>query len=44
MCGGPMRPKQVEQVTHVPGNPKPVKRVTTEWICPECDYFEEAEH
>jgi hypothetical protein len=43
MCGGPMHVKSREHVLHVPGNPRPMVRVTAEWICPECDYFEDAE-
>ena len=35
--------RKTEHVVHVPGNPKPSKRISAEWICPECDYFEEAE-
>ena len=27
----------------VPGVSQPARRVTREWICPECDYFEEVE-
>ena len=44
MCGSTMRLKRVEQVVHVPGNPRPTTRPVAEWICPECDYFEEAEN
>jgi len=43
MCGGTMRLKRTETVVHVPGNPKPTSRQHAEWICPDCDYFEEAE-
>jgi hypothetical protein len=43
MCGTSMHIKVTEQITHVPGNPRPTKRTTAEWICPECDYFEEVE-
>jgi len=43
MCGGTMHVKQREHVVHVPGNPRPTVRMTAEWICPECDYFEEVE-
>jgi hypothetical protein len=43
MCGAAMRLKRMVQVVHVPGNPKDSTRSTAEWICPECDYFEEAE-
>jgi hypothetical protein len=38
-----MRLKNTEVVTHVPGNPKPAVRTLREWVCPDCDYFEEAE-
>ena len=27
----------------IPGNPKPSTKRTREWVCPDCDYFEEAE-
>jgi C4-type Zn-finger protein len=30
-------------VTRVPGTSQEVKSVTKEWVCPECDYFEEDE-
>jgi C4-type Zn-finger protein len=43
LCGGSMRLKTSEQVLQVPGNPQPIKRMTKEWICPDCDYYEEAE-
>ena len=42
-CGGTMRSHQREIVVQVPGNPKPTRRVSREWVCPDCDYFEEAE-
>jgi len=43
LCGGTMRLKRSETVVHVPGNPKATSRTTAEWVCPDCDYFEEAE-
>jgi acetone carboxylase gamma subunit len=43
MCGTLMRLKITEVVTPIPGNPSPATRILREWICPECDYFEEAE-
>jgi hypothetical protein len=43
MCGTLMRLKSTQTVVHVPGNPKPTTRASSEWVCPECDYFEEAE-
>ena len=38
-----MHIKQTLTVTQIPGNPKPTTRTTWEWLCPDCDYFEEAE-
>jgi ssDNA-binding Zn-finger/Zn-ribbon topoisomerase 1 len=43
LCGGSMRLKQSETVVQIPGNPKSTSRTTAEWVCPDCDYFEEAE-
>ena len=43
MCGGHMRLKRVETTSHIPGTPQSNKRTTAEWVCPACDYFEEAE-
>jgi C4-type Zn-finger protein len=42
-CGGTMRIKEIEAVVQIPGNPKPSTTTTREWVCPECDYFEEEE-
>ena len=43
MCGGTMLIKETKHVIAVPGNPTPTTKVTGEWNCPDCDYFEEAE-
>jgi hypothetical protein len=43
MCGGTMLLKRTEQPAPVAGNPRPATKISAEWICPECDYFEEAE-
>jgi uncharacterized protein with PIN domain len=43
LCGGTMAKKETQSVMQVPGNPKPVLRPHREWICPDCDNFEEAE-
>ena len=43
LCGGTMKIKQTKTVTRVPGNPSASTRVTSEWVCSDCDYFEEAE-
>jgi transposase len=43
LCGGTMKLSVKESVVQVPGNPQPSASKTREWICPECDYFEEAD-
>jgi hypothetical protein len=43
LCGGSMQMKTTETVVLVPGNPKGTTRKTSEWVCPDCDYFEEVE-
>jgi hypothetical protein len=43
MCGTIMRLRETQSVVHIPGNPKATTRTTREWVCPECDYFEEVE-
>ena len=43
MCGETMRLSVRELQDHAPGGQKTVTRQVREWICPECDYFEEAE-
>ena len=43
LCGGSMRLKQNTVVVQTPGNPTATTRTDWEWICPDCDYFEEAE-
>jgi hypothetical protein len=43
LCGEAMRLRRNEAVERVPGNPDAIRRTSHEWVCPECDYFEEAE-
>jgi hypothetical protein len=38
-----MRLTQKETVVRVPGNPNATTRQSREWVCPDCDYFEEFE-
>jgi len=38
-----MRLREQQSVVTVPGNPSATTRQTREWVCPDCDYFEEAE-
>ena len=37
-----MQLRETKSTTPVPGAPKPTIETIREWICPECDYFEEA--
>jgi hypothetical protein len=32
---------QTQSSTQVPGNPKPTIVVVSEWVCKDCEYFEE---
>ncbi len=43
LCGGAMRLKRTETAVQIPGNPRATIRQLAEWVCPDCDYFEEAE-
>ena len=43
LCGEAMHLKHGESVIRIPGNPNPTTKPIREWVCPECDYFEEAE-
>jgi hypothetical protein len=43
LCGGTMRCRDVKSIVQLPGNPSATTRVSREWVCPDCDYFEEVE-
>ena len=43
MCGDLMQLRTHEAITRVPGSPQEVRTVVKEWVCRECDYFEDAE-
>lgn len=43
MCGEPMRLESRERVDRVPGSQATSARTVSEWLCPECDYFEESD-
>jgi C4-type Zn-finger protein len=43
LCGESMSLKVSRNSAQVPGNPGATTRTVREWVCPECDYFEEAE-
>jgi len=38
-----MRIREQQTVVRVPGNPNATTGTTREWVCPDCDYFEDAE-
>ncbi len=43
LCSERMRVVTRETVTRVPGTSQEVRTSIREWVCGECDYFEEAE-
>jgi transposase len=43
LCGENMRRKDMELVDLVPGTNEAKRRQVSEWVCPECEYFEEIE-
>ena len=43
LCGDMMTLHMRETVSHVPGSGQEVRTIVREWICRECDYFEEVE-
>jgi transposase len=43
LCGGTMKATQRQSSMQVPGNPSATTRTTVEWVCPDCDYFEDAD-
>ncbi len=43
LCGERMRRKDREEVSHVPGTSEKKATKVSEWVCPDCDYFEEIE-
>lgn len=43
LCGESMRFAVRERVEPIPGTGQTTRRQVREWICPQCDYFEEIE-
>ncbi len=43
MCGERMRLAKRQQTDRIPGTNEIKATAMAEWICPECDYFEEAD-
>ena len=44
MCGEAMRVRDREIINRVPGTIQTQTSRSREWVCPECDYFEEIEN
>lgn len=43
MCGEQMRLRDREVIDRIPGTAQTRTSSYQEWVCPECDYFEESE-
>jgi hypothetical protein len=43
MCGEIMRLRERQLTDRVPGTTQTRTALHREWVCPECDYFEEVE-
>ncbi len=43
LCGETMRLTTHSRAERVPGDAQATTRDVREWVCPECDYWEEAE-
>ena len=43
MCGEKMRLREREATDRLPGRAETTTSMSREWVCPECDYFEEVE-
>jgi uncharacterized protein with PIN domain len=43
LCGEIMRRVDREVADRVPGTSELKRRKVSEWVCPECEYFEEGE-
>jgi C4-type Zn-finger protein len=43
LCGDMIRLETREVISQVPGTNQQVRTIVREWVCRECDYFEEAE-
>jgi hypothetical protein len=44
LCGEMMRIQERETVVVIPGNNETKKTKSREWVCPDCDNFEEIEY
>lgn len=44
MCGEAMKLRPREQIDRIPGSSQTRSKRITEWVCSECDHFEEADN
>jgi YgiT-type zinc finger domain-containing protein len=43
LCGERMRLQKRVQTDRIPGTSQTRTKQVSEWVCPECDYFEDAD-
>lgn len=43
LCGGTMKLVDRKNVVQVRSNPNATTQQIREWVCPDCEYFEEAD-
>ena len=43
MCGEPMKLTERQTTDKLPGTQQSAVTKFAEWVCPECEYFEEAD-
>lgn len=43
MCGEVMQLREAQITNRFPGTPRTSTTRSREWVCPECDYFEDLE-
>jgi len=43
LCAETMRLVVREHVDMIPGSGRGATRIIREWVCPDCDYFEDAD-
>jgi hypothetical protein len=42
LCGEWMKIEERQTTTQIPGNPRPTIVTRREWVCRDCEHFEEA--
>jgi YgiT-type zinc finger domain-containing protein len=41
LCGTAMKLKVRQEISRLPGRRETRSKQITEWVCPDCDYFED---